>query len=60
MRRHRERRRTGARVFSVVLRETQLDTLIHFRWMPAHLRHDPHAVQQALSRLLDHMAASGE
>ena len=55
MRRHRERRSMGVRIFSVELRERQIDELVRFQWLAGHQRHDKRAVEYALAALLDHL-----
>ena len=52
MRRHRARRRNGWRYVTAVLREGQIETLIHRGWLPRAERSDPAAVQKALTGYL--------
>jgi hypothetical protein len=55
MRRHRARSREGLRLVKVLLRETEVDTLIESGWLEEGGRNDPNAVVDALHRLFDHI-----
>lgn len=53
MRRHRERRSKGLRCLTVQLRETEVDTLIRWGFLPSGQRNDRRAVVKAVHGLLD-------
>lgn len=55
MRRHRERRNIGVRIFSAALSERQIDELIRFQWLAGYRRDDKDAVERALAALLNHL-----
>ena len=53
MRRYRERRRNGLRSFTIVLRESEINALVHFGWLAPESRLDRDAVISALYDFLD-------
>ena len=59
MRLHRERRRKGLRCFTIELRNTEIDVLIHKGFLKAETRNDPIAVSKALYAHLDQTLGSG-
>ena len=52
MRRHRKRRRNGLRCLRIVLRETEIDTLVRKGFLAHASRHDPVAVRRAVHKFL--------
>ena len=52
MRRHRARRRYGMRCVTTVLRQGQIERLIHRGWLARDNRGDAAAVQEALAQYL--------
>jgi hypothetical protein len=48
MRAHRERRRLGLRCLMIQLRETEIETLIHWRLLKPEMRNDLYEIREAL------------
>lgn len=55
MRRLRERRNMGIRIFRVTLYERQVDELVRFQWLAGYRRDDKDAIECALAALLNHL-----
>jgi hypothetical protein len=53
MRRHRQRRRDGMRCFTVELRATEIETLVHKGLLKWETRNDRNAIIEALYAFLD-------